>query len=97
MTVNEYQRRVYQSRVQNGRCPRCGGERDRTEFHLCAKCREYMRGAGEIRLKKMKENRKSGLCACGAEATPGRASCPKCRKRAHRHYLKKKKLREARS
>ena len=41
-----------------------------------------LRHAGAVWNARKAANRAAGLCACGAEPTPGRATCERCRERA---------------
>ena len=41
-----------------------------------------LRHAGQVWNARKAANRAAGLCACGAEPTPGRATCERCRERA---------------
>ena len=70
-----------------GRCTRCGAERDDPRRKMCAKCRERMRDATRQHPEKGKERREKlrerGLCTnCGKMAAePGRSWCKLCHAR----------------
>lgn len=74
-----------------GRCTRCGRERDDPEKVMCAKCRDYMHIIRHNDAENAKERRdmlrEHGICTrCGIRyAEPLRAWCYVCAKK-HRRY-----------
>lgn len=77
---------------EQGRCTRCGAERD-GNWIMCAKCRAYMsdlrRRNAEKAKRRRDELREAGKCTrCGETwAEPGRNWCKKCQK-AHNERCK---------
>lgn len=77
-----------------GRCPKCGGERDR-EVQTCARCRESQTAADARRHGRF---RSSGGCTlCGGERDdPDRSRCSTCRtNRRHRAGIQRERRRAA--
>jgi len=70
-----------------GRCTRCGRERDDPEKAMCAKCRKYMhdlrKGGAEYAKERRDMLREHGICTrCGIRyAEPFRAWCSKCQQK----------------
>lgn len=77
---------------EEGRCTRCGRERDDPEKSMCAKCREYMHEIRKNNAEYAKERRdmlrERGICTrCGIRyAEPFRSWCSKCQQK-HKNDL----------
>ena len=79
MTANEYSKRHYDKRKQNGLCPRCGKPLDR-QGHYCSECLAKNR---EYRRENRRFYRENSICpACGKEKLFGdEKQCIECREK----------------
>jgi hypothetical protein len=73
--INDQRRERYNSRITNGKCPRCGGK-VKKGYTLCTDCCEYQ---ANLNRKYAKQRKKTTGKAAGAKAAakPKKAAKPK--------------------
>lgn len=78
--INDYKKRVYSKRLEDGMCPGCGKKPDNKNFKLCSMCRAKKRDSKRIRVGNhpREERYKRGICYfCDNPVEKGYKVCEK--------------------